>query len=72
MSSVTVAAAGLAGGGEIHVGQHCGQDGRRTSIRRLTEGDLEHPTDPLVWEPPCHGGSLRPFGAIQSIDRLHL
>jgi len=57
---------------EIHVGQHRGKDGRRTSVRRLMEGDPERPAAPLVWEPPCHGDSRRPLGAIQSIDRLYL
>ena len=37
---------------EIHVDQLRGKDGRRTSIRRLMEGDPERPAAPLVWEPP--------------------
>jgi len=54
---------------EIHVDQHRGKDEHQTSVWRLTEGDPERPAAPLVWEPPWHGGSLCPFGAIQSIDR---
>jgi len=54
------------------VGQHRGKDGRWTSVHRLTEGDPERPAAPLVPEVPWHGGSLRPFDAIHSIDRFHL
>ena len=51
---------------------HWGKDGRHTSVLRLTENDPERPAAPLVWEPSWHEGSLRPFGAIQSIDRPYL
>jgi len=54
------------------VGQHRGKDGRWTSVHRLTEGDPERPAAPLVPEVSWHGGSLRPFDAIHSIDRFHL
>ena len=48
---------------EIHVDQYRGKNSRRTSVRRLTEGNPERPATPLAWEPPWPGGSLRPFGA---------